>query len=139
VRSVDASNHRRRAFSDHSRACALGRSPARVWAWVSLMMATASMAAERSSARSARQYGQDTATITLTDSIRTRGGRRRYPGIMRRDEEEPENRPILAHADFGAPDCCGCLLGIIRVNQANIECNEFLSSPVFWPRQERFS
>jgi hypothetical protein len=43
---------------------------------------------------------------------------------MHRDEEQPETRPILPHADFGAPDCCGCLNGIIRGRHANIECNE---------------
>jgi len=34
------------------------------------------------------------------------------------------SRPFLPHADFGAPDCGGCLNGIIRGEQANIECNE---------------
>jgi uncharacterized protein (DUF983 family) len=43
---------------------------------------------------------------------------------MHRDEEEPENRSILPHADFGASDCCGCLVGIIHGGQARIECNE---------------
>jgi RNase P subunit RPR2 len=30
----------------------------------------------------------------------------------------------LAHADFGDPDCCGCLNGIVRGSQADIVCNE---------------
>jgi hypothetical protein len=30
----------------------------------------------------------------------------------------------LPHSSFGAPDCCGCLNGIIRGDQANIVCNE---------------
>ena len=33
-------------------------------------------------------------------------------------------RPFLPHADFGAPDCGGCLNGVIRGEQANIVCNE---------------
>ena len=33
-------------------------------------------------------------------------------------------RPFLPHADFGAPDCGGCLDGIIRGEQATIQCNE---------------
>lgn len=33
-------------------------------------------------------------------------------------------RPFLPHADFGTPDCGGCLNGVIRGEQANIECNE---------------
>jgi hypothetical protein len=48
----------------------------------------------------------------------------RYPGIVLFEEEHSETRPILAHADFGAPDCDGCLMGIIRGEQASIECNE---------------
>jgi len=34
------------------------------------------------------------------------------------------SRPLLPNADIGALDCCGCLLAIIRGDQANIECNE---------------
>jgi uncharacterized protein (DUF983 family) len=34
------------------------------------------------------------------------------------------SRPFLPHADFGTPDCGGCLLGIIRAEKATIECNE---------------
>ena len=30
----------------------------------------------------------------------------------------------LPHSSFGAPDCCGCLNGIIRGDQADIVCNE---------------
>ena len=31
---------------------------------------------------------------------------------------------MLPHADFGDPDCCGCLNGVIRGHQADIVCNE---------------
>jgi hypothetical protein len=34
-----------------------------------------------------------------------------------------EEWPLLAHADFGAPHCDGCLLPIIRGDQADITCN----------------
>src|SRR5262249_41916451 len=30
----------------------------------------------------------------------------------------------LPHADFGDPECCGCLCGTIREQQADIVCNE---------------
>jgi len=30
----------------------------------------------------------------------------------------------LPHSDFGDPDCCGCLSGVIRGDQADIVCNE---------------
>src|SRR5689334_13782135 len=30
----------------------------------------------------------------------------------------------LPHSDFGAPDCCGCLNGIVRGDHAEIVCNE---------------
>ena len=30
----------------------------------------------------------------------------------------------LPHSDFGEPDCCGCLNGIIRGECADIVCNE---------------
>src|SRR6266849_7752656 len=30
----------------------------------------------------------------------------------------------LPHSDFGDPDCCGCLNGVIRGDQADIVCNE---------------
>ena len=33
-------------------------------------------------------------------------------------------RPVLPHAVFGAPDCGGCLEGVIRGEEAYIECNE---------------
>ena len=32
--------------------------------------------------------------------------------------------PIIPHADFGKPDCCGCLYPIARGGQADIVCNE---------------
>lgn len=31
---------------------------------------------------------------------------------------------VIPHADFGDPECCGCLNGIIRGQQADIVCNE---------------
>ena len=31
---------------------------------------------------------------------------------------------LLPHADFGDPECCGCLHGIINGDLAHIECNE---------------
>lgn len=30
----------------------------------------------------------------------------------------------LPHADFGDPDCCGCLNAVVRGDQADIVCNE---------------
>ena len=30
----------------------------------------------------------------------------------------------LPHSDFGDPECCGCLNGVIRGDQADIVCNE---------------
>ncbi len=32
--------------------------------------------------------------------------------------------PILAHADFGDPECCGCLFPVARGDQIDIVCNE---------------
>ena len=37
---------------------------------------------------------------------------------------EPAEWPILAHADFGDPACCGCLSPVARVDQADIVCDE---------------
>ena len=39
---------------------------------------------------------------------------------------EPERYvgTTLPHSDFGDPDCCGCLNGIVRGEQAAIVCNE---------------
>jgi hypothetical protein len=34
------------------------------------------------------------------------------------------SRPFLPHADFGAPDCSGCLLANVRGDEAEITCNE---------------
>ena len=31
----------------------------------------------------------------------------------------------LPHSDFGDPECCGCLNGVIRGDQADIVCNEW--------------
>lgn len=39
------------------------------------------------------------------------------------DEEEIIGT-TLPHSDFGDPDCCGCLCGIVRGDQADIKCNE---------------
>ena len=33
-------------------------------------------------------------------------------------------RPIIPHSDFGDPNCCGCLFGIVRGDEADIRCNE---------------
>ncbi len=38
--------------------------------------------------------------------------------------DETEIPTTLPHSDFGAPDCCGCLNGLIRGEQADIVCNE---------------
>ena len=35
---------------------------------------------------------------------------------------------IIPHADFGDPECCGCLLGITRGAEADIICNECLAT-----------
>ena len=35
--------------------------------------------------------------------------------------------PTLPHSEFGDPDCCGCLIGVIRGEEANIACNECLA------------
>ena len=43
---------------------------------------------------------------------------------MHHDEEQPEAHPVLPHADFGAQNCDGCLIGVIRGGHASIECNE---------------
>ena len=32
--------------------------------------------------------------------------------------------PILAHADFGNPDCCGCIFAVNRGEEADIACDE---------------
>jgi hypothetical protein len=31
---------------------------------------------------------------------------------------------VIPHSDFGNPDCCGCLNGIVEGETAKIECNE---------------
>jgi hypothetical protein len=31
---------------------------------------------------------------------------------------------FLPHADFGDPECCGCLNGVIRADHADIVCND---------------
>ena len=33
-------------------------------------------------------------------------------------------RTTLPHSSFGNPDCCGCLNGFMRGDQADIVCNE---------------
>jgi hypothetical protein len=35
---------------------------------------------------------------------------------------------IIPHADFGAPDCCGCLVGIIHRGQARLARSARVSS-----------
>ena len=30
----------------------------------------------------------------------------------------------IPHSDFGDPECCGCLCGVVRGDQAEIVCNE---------------
>jgi hypothetical protein len=37
--------------------------------------------------------------------------------------KKPEEWPILAHADFGADDCDGCLFPVITGDRADITCN----------------
>src|ERR1700691_2859585 len=32
--------------------------------------------------------------------------------------------PILAHSDFGDPECCDCLIPVPRGDQVDIVCNE---------------
>lgn len=32
--------------------------------------------------------------------------------------------PVVAHADTGDPDCCGCIFPVFRENEADITCNE---------------
>lgn len=31
---------------------------------------------------------------------------------------------VIPHSDFGDPDCCGCLNGIVRGDEGDIVCNE---------------
>jgi hypothetical protein len=35
-----------------------------------------------------------------------------------------ERVPIIPHSDFGDPDCCGCLFGVVQGDLAVIVCNE---------------
>jgi hypothetical protein len=37
---------------------------------------------------------------------------------------ETEIPTVLPHSSFGDPDCCGCLNGIVRGDEADIVCNE---------------
>jgi hypothetical protein len=39
-------------------------------------------------------------------------------------DEEHVIGTTLTHSSFGAPDCCGCLNGLIRGDHADIVCNE---------------
>jgi hypothetical protein len=43
---------------------------------------------------------------------------------MGEEQDEQIIGTSLPHADFGAPDCCGCLNGIPRGGTADIVCNE---------------
>ena len=45
-------------------------------------------------------------------------------GYTENVDEEQIVGTTLPHADFGDPDCCGCLNGIIRGDHADIVCNE---------------
>ena len=45
-------------------------------------------------------------------------------GYTENVDEEHIVGTTLPHADFGDPDCCGCLNGIIRGDHADIVCNE---------------
>jgi hypothetical protein len=43
------------------------------------------------------------------------------------DAEDPPDWIVgttLPHSSFGDPDCCGCLNGLVRGDQADIICNE---------------
>jgi len=40
------------------------------------------------------------------------------------DDESNVIGTTIPNADHGDPDCCGCLNGIVRGNQAEIVCNE---------------
>jgi hypothetical protein len=44
--------------------------------------------------------------------------------IIKPVNAEHERGPIIPHSDFGDVDCCGCLFGIGRGDQADIVCNE---------------
>src|SRR5713226_8156600 len=43
---------------------------------------------------------------------------------MKMADDEAVVETTLPHSSFGGPDCCGCLNGIIRGDQADIVCNE---------------
>jgi hypothetical protein len=43
--------------------------------------------------------------------------------VTGRDSKGP-SKQTLPHSDFGDPECCGCLNGVIRGDQADIVCNE---------------
>lgn len=40
-------------------------------------------------------------------------------------DEEQIVVTVLPHSDLGDPDCCSCLNGIVRGDQALIVCNEY--------------
>jgi hypothetical protein len=37
-----------------------------------------------------------------------------------------ERVPIIPHSNFGDPECCGCLFGVVQGDLAEIVCNECL-------------
>lgn len=39
-------------------------------------------------------------------------------------EDEQVVGTTLPHSSFGDPDCCGCLNGVVRGDQAHLVCNE---------------
>jgi hypothetical protein len=51
--------------------------------------------------------------------------RRSSSSLRNRDDPSPlKVKEVWVEDEFGAPECCGCLNGIIRGNQADIVCNE---------------
>ena len=40
------------------------------------------------------------------------------------DRPDEVIQTVIPHSDFGDPDCCGCLNGVIRGDDAEIVCNE---------------
>jgi hypothetical protein len=37
---------------------------------------------------------------------------------------EGNTSTLLSHSDLGNPDCCGCLMAVVRGEEADIVCNE---------------
>jgi hypothetical protein len=53
---------------------------------------------------------------------------------MKMADDEAVVETTLPHSSFGGPDCCGCLNGIIRGDQADIVCNECEAVIRLWTR-----